>query len=97
MFSSNIEGAVCYEVKTYRYVVAGRTMAEFEILIFENGQIGSQGKILRTGEGFSPAKIYPTIEDAVQEMINIIEEKISNDEWVRKTINVLKRDDNQVV
>jgi len=91
MYKSNIEGALCYEVKTYRYTVAGRTMAEFEILLFENGQIGSQGKIIESGEGFSPGKVYPTVEEAVQEIINMIERKIIDNDWVQKTIKYSKK------
>lgn len=85
MYKSSIKGSICYEVKTYKYTTAGRNMAEFELLIFENGQIGTQGKILKTEEGFSPAKVYEDVDEAVQEMIEIIEEKIKNDDWVRKT------------
>lgn len=82
MYKSNLKGSICYELKTYRYVIAGRNMAIFELLIFENGDIGSQGEILATEEKFSPGKIYTDIDNAVQEMIYIIEEKIKNDKWV---------------
>lgn len=85
MYKSSIKGSVCYEVKTYKYVTAGKNMAEFELLMFENGQIGTQGKILKTEESFSPAKVYEDVDKAVQEMIEIIEEKLKDDDWVKKT------------
>ncbi|MBE1554788.1 hypothetical protein [Sporosarcina limicola] len=85
MFKTSIQGAICYEVKNYRYVAAGRNMAEFELLMFENGQIGTQGEILATKESFSPGKVYEDIDVAVQEMIDIIEEKVKDDDWVKKT------------
>ncbi|MBP3950326.1 hypothetical protein [Bacillus suaedae] len=92
MFNTKFEGSICYEVKTYRYVTAGRTMAEFEILLFEDGKIGSQGNLNGSNEGFSPAKVYLTVDDAVQEMINEIEKRIANDPWVQQTEKLSKRD-----
>ncbi|WP_432355299.1 hypothetical protein [Sporosarcina sp. A2] len=85
MFKSTLKGSVCHEVKTYRYVTAGKTMAEFELLMFENGQIGTQGKIIKTEEGFSPARVYEDVDKAVQEIIDVIEEKIKDDDWVKST------------
>jgi|HigsolmetaGSP12D_1036236.scaffolds.fasta_scaffold00449_5 hypothetical protein len=85
MFESSLKGAVCCEVKTYQYIVAGRTMAEFELLMFEDGSIGTQGEIKKTGGKFSPAKVYSDLNNAVQDMINIIEQKIKDDEWVKQT------------
>ena len=85
MYNFSLKGSTCFEVKTYKYVCAGRTMSTFELLMFEEKEIGTQGEILSTGEKFSPAKIYEGIEVAVQEMIQIIEEKIKDDEWVKKT------------
>ena len=85
MFKSNLKGSVCYELKTYRYVIAGRNMAVFELLMFEDGGIGTQGEILATKEKFSPGKVYKNVNEAVQEMIDLVEVKIKDDEWVLKT------------
>lgn len=85
MYRSNLNGSVCMEVKTYRYVCAGKTKATFELLMFEDGGIGTQGEIKSTGEGFSPGKVYNDVEIAVQEMIDLIEEKIKDDPWVQQT------------
>ncbi|MGG2113996.1 hypothetical protein ABFY60_26805 [Lysinibacillus pakistanensis] len=85
MFQSKLNGSVCYEVKTYRYVNAGKNMAEFELMFFEDGGIGTQGEILSTKENFSPGQVYKNIDEAVQDMIDIIEKKLKDDEWIKKT------------
>jgi hypothetical protein len=85
MYHSNLKGANVFEVKTYRYTVAAKTMATIEVLLFENGQIGSQGTLEPSGEGFSPAEIYETENEAVQGTIEYLENIIKDDEWVIKT------------
>lgn len=79
-----IPGSVVYEVKKYRYTAASRTLAEIEILAFEKNQYGVQAKILETGEEFSTGKSYETIQQAVQDIVLQLEDKISNSEWVKK-------------
>lgn len=86
MFKTNLSGGVCFEVKNYKYVCAGKTMATFELLMFKEDEIGTQGEIIQTEEKFSPAKLYSNMDEAIQEMIDLIEEKIRHDEWVQKTI-----------
>lgn len=90
MFKAKINGSVCFEVKNYKYVCAGKTMATFELLMFDDTDIGTQGEILSTGEKFSPGKSYKNINEAVQGMIDIIEEKIKEDKWVRDIIKYLE-------
>jgi hypothetical protein len=85
MYHSNLKGSNVFEVKTYRYTVAAKTMATIEVLIFGNGQIGSQGTFESTGKGFSPAKIYESVDEAVQGTIDYLEGLIKDDDWVKKT------------
>jgi len=93
MFKSNIEGSVVAEVKSFKYFHTGKNMADFEILMMEDGCIGTQGKILSTEEYFSPGKVYKAEEydKAVQDIIDLIEQKIKDDEHVLKTQKILKK------
>lgn len=92
LFQSNIYGSVVGEVKTFKYFHASVTLAEFEVLMFEDDQIGTQGKIIKTEEIFSPGKIYRKEEFdlAVQDMIDLIENKVKEDETILKTKKYLK-------
>ena len=93
MYKSNIEGSVVAEVKHFKYFHVGKSMAEFEILMMEDNCIGSQGKILSTEESFSPGKVYK-VEDynqAIQDIVNLTEEKIKDDEHILETQKYLKK------
>lgn len=85
MFDSKLKGSVCAEIKTFRYFTAGRTMAEFELLCFEDGQIGTQGFITETKEDFALTKVFTVEDEAVQAVIHKVEEKIKDFDWVKST------------
>ncbi|MGE8207668.1 hypothetical protein ACQKP0_24665 [Heyndrickxia sp. NPDC080065] len=91
MTFSTIYGSVLYEVKSFRYVHAGRTMADIELLFFEDGKIGSQAIIESTGEGLSPGKIYNTQEEALTDIVKIVEEKIIDTDLVQQTLKLMKK------
>jgi hypothetical protein len=86
MTKANLKTGLIYEIKSYRYAVANRTMAEIEILIFDNGDIGNQAKITKTGQGISTRKIYSDLQTALDDIVTLIEETIKNDEWVVKSV-----------
>lgn len=79
----NLKGAILYEVKNFRYVVGGRRFAEIEILVFAENSHGAQAKI---EEGPEIAIDYPrmSFDDALEAIIQKIEEKIKDDPYVVK-------------
>ncbi|KAB3529590.1 hypothetical protein [Alkaliphilus serpentinus] len=78
----SLAGSMVYEVRKFIYNVAGRAKAEIEVLVFDDS-FASQAIITDTKEEISSGHTYPTIKDAVQGIIGIIEEKLKNDEWVK--------------
>lgn len=77
----SITGSVLYEVKTYRFVVAGRTMANLEILCFDDCHYGAQGSIVSSDQQFSTG-FAQTLEDALEAITRKTEELIKDDPWV---------------
>lgn len=81
---TKIPSGVVHEVKTYRYVAAGKTMAEIEILVFGGNEYAAQAKIFETGENFSTGKFYKTLQQAIEDIVSGVETKISDSQWVKK-------------
>ncbi|AGL01139.1 hypothetical protein [Desulfoscipio gibsoniae] len=81
----NLKGALVHGVISLKYVVGGRTFADIDILDFGNG-FGSQATI-RSNEteygSVSSGKYFNSIEDAVNDVIILIEKEIIVDEYVR--------------
>ncbi|SPF53369.1 hypothetical protein SBF1_660010 [Candidatus Desulfosporosinus infrequens] len=63
-------------------------MASIEILDFLDQTFANQGVIKGTGEGVSTGKFYKTKAEAIQDIISLIEKKLSNDEWVIQVQNL---------
>ncbi len=82
----NLDCALVHGVITFKYVMAGRTFADIEILDFGDG-FGSQANIRSNETKFgsvSSGRCFDNIEDAVNDVINLIEKEIIADEYVKK-------------
>lgn len=79
-----------FEKKYFNIVVAGRTMATIEILCFDENEYAAQAKIIETNKEVSTAVCNPscfeTLDDALQEIVSLIDEEIKDNDWVKKTI-----------
>lgn len=70
------------EIKTFRYIVGGKTAAEIEILCFADGFFAGQGIIhFSNDEKFSTKKVYDNLDEALKNCYKIIEDKIKDHEW----------------
>ncbi|AFQ19936.1 hypothetical protein P9Y62_21765 [Bacillus thuringiensis] len=79
-----------FEKKYFNIVIAGRTMATIEVLCFDENKYAAQAKIIETNKEISTAVCNPscfkTLDDALQEIVSLIDEEIKDNDWVKKTI-----------
>lgn len=79
------------EIRSFRYFVAGVAVAEIEILCFSDGKYAGQGKIrLLNNENFATSSVFADINSALKKCYELIESKISNHDWVLKTIKTIE-------
>ena len=88
---TNIKGGIVYEVKQYKYVVAGKVMADIEILVFGENSFGNQAKIYTYEDGsqevlneISTAKTYESEQLALNAIVMEVEKAISNSKLVKE-------------
>lgn len=83
-----------FEKKYFTLAIAERTMATIEILCFNENNYAAQAKIIPTDKQISTAicnnPYSETLEEALQKIVQLIEEEIKGEEWVQKTIANIK-------
>lgn len=83
---TNLKSGSIYEIRKYHYSVGGQTFAEIEILDFGDsygiqGNVLYDGKTIPLGEHLHKTE-YNTVEEALNDAIKEVEEKIKNHQWV---------------
>lgn len=83
---TNLKSGIIYEIRKYHYSVGGELFAEIEVLDFGNSY-GVQGNVLYDGKEISIKELlkkttYDTIEEALNDAIKEVEQKIKNHPWV---------------
>ncbi|WP_026486819.1 hypothetical protein [Caldanaerobius polysaccharolyticus] len=83
---TNLKSGTIYEIKKYHYTVGGQLFAEIEILNFGDSY-GIQGNIIYDNKTIPIGKYlrkttYDSIEEALNDAIKEVEEKIKNHPWV---------------
>lgn len=88
--SPNLNGALLAEKRYFEYYLLGETVAEIEILAFSGGEsFGSQAKIIiKNNKGISTGKDYPTLELALEVIVQLLEKEIKDEPFVLNAVKV---------
>ncbi|MNO22854.1 hypothetical protein D3C76_126420 [compost metagenome] len=88
--SPKLNGALLAEKSYYGYYLLGKTVAEIEILSFSGGEsFGNQAKIIiKNNQSISTGKDYPTLELALDAIVQLLEKEIKDDPFVLNAIKV---------
>jgi len=82
-----LKSGLIHESRFFKYVVAGKTMAEIEALIFDEKHFGSQARVFtEKGEkAVLSGRTFPDVEEALSDVLALIEDEIKDDPWVVKS------------